>query len=144
MNRYIFLLLCFLSIQGFTQQESTQRVPDFLKGKFTDDYQIHYEISDSLWWQKPGSRYHIIRWNPEKQYLIAQNDAGNKTDGLKYTRIDYMRFEGMGEWTWGFCLSAYKALSEAEAEKTEVADREQPKKGCNGYPFSRMKKIQTD
>ena len=87
-------------------------------------------------------KFQILKWNPEKQYLVAKNDASNSEDANKYTRIDYMQFEGMAPYFWGFCLTVYDAETDEIAEKTAYVDRKNPKKGCNGYPFSRMKKIE--
>lgn len=115
-------------------------VPADLKGKFTDDYGIRYEISDSLWTQLPKIRYHILQWNVKDQFIIARNDAANPSDTGLYTRIDYMRFENMEPWRWGFCLTVYNARATTVAETTAPADRQNPGKGCNGFPFSRMKK----
>lgn len=121
-------------------QNPKPKAPDFALGTFTDDYGISYSINDTLWIQNPKIKYHIIKWNPEKQYLVAKNDQGNKTDANKYTRIDYITFSGMEPYLWGFCLTAYDAETDVIAEQTAAADRQNPKKGCNGYPFSRMKK----
>jgi len=41
--------------------------------------------------------------------------------------------------TTGICLTAYDAETDTIAEKTAYVDRQNPKKECNGYPFSRMK-----
>jgi len=54
-------------------------------GEFTDDYDIHYGITDSLWIQYPGARYHIIKWNTDEQYIIARNDDKNPDDGGLFT-----------------------------------------------------------
>ncbi|MFN0292658.1 hypothetical protein [Pedobacter helvus] len=113
--------------------------PSLLNGNFVDDYGIKYTINDTLWIQHPGIKYHIVKWNIKEQYLIAKNGNGHKVDENKYTRIDFMTFEGMAPWHWGFCLTAYKAKTDVEAEQTAAADRKDPKKGCNGFPFSRMK-----
>ncbi|GAB3507649.1 hypothetical protein GCM10027442_12990 [Emticicia fontis] len=107
-----------------------------------DDYKITYTINDTLWIQKPNAKYHIIKWNEKEQYLIARNDKNNPADGGLYTRIDYMTFENMQPFLWGFCLSAYNAKTEAEAEAVKIADRANPRKGCNGFPFSRMKRVE--
>ncbi|HTN00017.1 MAG TPA: hypothetical protein VL088_14775 [Pedobacter sp.] len=136
----LFLLLLF---PIFTFAQSIKpKAPEFVLGSFTDDYGITYTINDTLWVQNPSMKFHIIRWNPEKQYLVAKNDSANKADANKYTRIDYMTFTGMAPWQWGFCLTVYNAESDEIAEKTAYVDRQNPKKGCNGYPFSRMKKIE--
>jgi len=136
----VLLLIAFASIAN--AQTSKPKAPEFALGSFTDDYGISYTINDTLWIQNPKTKYHIIKWNPEKQYLVAKNDVGNKTDGNKYTRIDYMTFSGMEPYLWGFCLTAYDAETDEIAEKTAAADRQNPKKGCNGYPFSRMKRVE--
>ena len=99
-------------------------------------------IDDSLWTQFPKAKYHILKWNAEKQYIIAQNDANNPSDKNLYTRIDYMTFANMAPYEWGFCLTVYDAQTSAVAEAVEKADRTNPRKGCNGFPFSRMKRIE--
>lgn len=113
--------------------------PDFVKGKFKDDYGIKYEISDTLWVQQPKTKFRIIRWNTKEQYLIARNGDNNPGEQGMYTRIDYMEFKNMEPWRWGFCLTAYDAKTDAIAESMAAADRKHPKTGCNGFPFSRMK-----
>lgn len=129
------LLLLFINLRAQT------KAPQILKGSFMDDYKITYSINDTLWTQKPNAKYHIIKWNEKEQYLIARNDKNNPADGGLYTRIDYMTFENMAPFTWGFCLSVYNSQTEADAEAVKIADRANPRKGCNGFPFSRMKQI---
>jgi hypothetical protein len=115
-------------------------LPHHLKGDFMDDYGIRYSISDRVWMQHPNIKYHIIRCNTTEQYLIARNDHKNPSEAGLYTRIDYMSFTGMAPYLWGFCLTVYNAKTDSLAETTAQADRKNPKKGCNGFPFSRMKK----
>jgi hypothetical protein len=115
-------------------------IPLFLKGNFKDDYGISYTITDSLWIQHPKAKYHILNWNIKEQYLIARNDQQNVSEKGLYTRIDFMKLNQMEPWAWGFCLSVYDAASRLEAEKNKQADRQNPKKGCSGFPFSRMKR----
>ena len=129
------LFLSFSSLQAQT------KAPEMLKGGFMDDYKITYTINDTLWIQKPNAKYHIIKWNEKEQYLIARNDKNNPSDAELYTRIDYMTFENMNPFLWGFCLSAYNSKTEGEAEAVKIADRANPRKGCNGFPFSRMKRL---
>lgn len=130
-------LFTFLSAEVVAQTSA----PSFAKGTFVDDYGIKYSINDTLWVQHPNIKYHIIKWNVAEQYVIARNGSGHKADENKYTRIDFMTFVGMEPWKWGFCLTAYKAKTDTEAEQTAAADRKNPRKGCNGYPFSRMKEV---
>lgn len=116
-------------------------IPEMIKGKFEDDYGIRYKINDSIWTQLPKTNYHILKHNSEGQYLIARNDKSNSSEGGLYTRIDYMKFSNMKPYEWGFCLSVYNAETDSLAETAYQADRQNPRKGCNGFPFSRMKRV---
>lgn len=115
-------------------------IPSALKGNFTDDYGIDYSISDSLWVQLPNAKYHILKWDIREQYIIAVNDNSNKTAAGLFTRIDYVMLPNMKPFEWGFCLSVYDAKSAILAENGYKADKVNPRKGCNGFPFSRMKR----
>ncbi|GAA4314781.1 hypothetical protein GCM10023149_11050 [Mucilaginibacter gynuensis] len=147
MQRFFIIILL---LAGFTvsaqlgnhQAKQTEKIPAFLIGDFVDDYGIKYSINDTLWLQKPRSKFHIIKWNIKEQYLIARNDDKNPGEGGLYTRIDFMQFSKMEPWLWGYCLSVYDAQNDSIAEVTAHADRQNPKRGCNGYPFSRMKRVQ--
>ncbi|TSD64645.1 hypothetical protein FFF34_012110 [Inquilinus sp. KBS0705] len=142
MQKLAFILLFIPAMMLYSPNKITHHpepAPDFIKGNFIDDYGIRYTINDSLWVQQPRSKFHIIKWNAQEQYLIARNDEMNPGEGGMYTRIDYMQFANMAPYTWGFCLTAYDAKTDALAEATAAADRKNPRKGCNGFPFSRMK-----
>lgn len=132
----VLLLFFFLSCT------SRVSVPEFVIGSFTDDYSIEYVISEDLFLQKPNIRYHILEWSPSQQYLIARNDSANSYDAGLYSRIDWVKLPNMEPYQWGFCLSAYNAPSADSARAVDIVDRENPKTGCNGYPFSRMKPIE--
>ena len=114
--------------------------PQMMIGEFVDDYDIAYRISAQEWQQLPNTRYRVVRWNPEAQYVIAQNDASNASDAGLWTRIDWIALPGMPPYEWAFCLSAYAAPTQDDAERTTIARRDQPKTGCNGFPFSRMRR----
>ncbi|MEO8294741.1 MAG: hypothetical protein ABI613_04425 [Gemmatimonadota bacterium] len=113
-------------------------------GSFSDDYGIGYQISDTLWQLGNRDRYHIAAWNDSAGYLVAQNDPGNVADGGKWTRIDWLLLDGMPPYEWAFCLTEYKADTKAQAEANRTADRPNPRKGCNGFPFSRMRRVPAD
>jgi hypothetical protein len=141
-TRYGCLALVCLSgcSHGSPQGPGPAGTPDRLVlGEFADDYGSRFTITPSEWIQHPRSRYHIVRWRADSQYLIARNDANNPSDGNLWTRIDWVRLPGMPPFTWGFCLSAYAAPTAAAAESSHVARRESPRTGCNSHPFSRMK-----
>ncbi len=111
-----------------------------LTGDFVDDYGITYTITDSVFIQAPGIKYNIIRWDTAQQFFIASKTSRKNEDSLLFSRIDYMRFTGTEPWLWGYCFTFYTAKTEAEALNHPAADRNNPKKGCNGFPFSRMKR----
>lgn len=153
MRKAIAVFILFTVLNGFTETTNhfiidahspvTDTIPVSLPANFTDDYGIRYTVSDTLFLQLPAARYHILKWNLKEEYIIARNGAGNPSDGGLYTRIDYMKFKNMDPFLWGFCLSTYKAASDSLAEFSPTKpDRLNPRKGCNGYPFSRMKKIE--
>lgn len=142
MRSLLFLTLVFAcTSQTETSNSKENSAPTFITGEFEDDYSIRYSISDSLFTMEEHTRLHILEWNPEEQYFIGQNDSLNPYDPLLFTRIDWMQFEGMAPYLWGFCMSAYDAVSLDSARMISNIDREHPKTGCGGYPFSRMKEI---
>lgn len=114
--------------------------PALIVGDFEDDYGGRHTVSEREWIQHPNSRYRIVRWVPDQQYLIAQNDSANKNDAGKWTRIDWLPLSGMPPYEWGFCFSAWNAPTAAAAESTMVAKRDTPRTGCNGFPFSRARR----
>lgn len=122
------------------ERHATDTIPSQLKGDFMDDYGIRYTINDSTWIQHSKIKYHILYFNNTEQYLVAKNDDLNPSEAGLYTRIDYMSFTGMPPYEWGFCLTVYNAASDSLAAKATAADKTNPRKGCNGFPFSRMKR----
>lgn len=141
---FLFLLInsCFSCQSSRTATKNkSDNIPVLLKGNFMDDYGIQFTINDSVWTQHPNVKYHIITWDTTAQFLLAKNDNNNPGDQGLFTRIDYMPLPGMDPFNWGFCLTEYKAKTIEEARAAASADRLNPKKGCNGYPFSRMKRI---
>lgn len=113
--------------------------PSVLLGTFTDDYDVTYRISPDVWEHGARTRYEIVAWYPDSQYLIARNAATNRADAGQWTRIDWMTLTGMAPYQWAYCLSAYKAPTRDSAQATRVAKRDTPRTGCNGFPFSRMR-----
>ena len=139
MKAYVFLVV-LLAACSVSNKTTTQKLPSWLKGTFQDDYGIHYNINDTMFVMEGAAKYHILQWNPKEQYLLTQNDSSNKTDKGLYTRIDYTTFTGMEPFVWGYCFTVYNAADKAAALQAATADRANPKKGCNGFPFSRMKR----
>ncbi|MEP6494138.1 MAG: hypothetical protein ABJF01_15750 [bacterium] len=120
---------------------SPSQAPSFLRGEFQDDYGERHSISASEWVQRPRNRFHIVQWVPSRTFLIAHNDSANRGDAGRWTRIDWLRLDGMAPYEWAFCFSAYDAPSAAAAESVAIAHPETPKTGCNGFPYTRMRRI---
>jgi hypothetical protein len=136
-----FLLLFFNLLYLVTNAQKSGRMPAYMAGSFSDDYEISYKIEPAKWVQLPNAVYHIIKVNSIGQFIIAKNDRGNKSDSGLYSRIDFVKLKKMEPYSWAFCLSEYKALSDTAAENGYKADRNNLMKGCNGFPFSRMKRV---
>ena len=139
-----WLLICFILL-GCSNRNASQNIesnlPSFIPGNFQDDYGINYTITEKVWLQHSSSKYHILEWVPEAEYLIAQNDTSNVSDGGLFTRIDWVELDGMPPYDWAFCMSAYNAESAGDAARVTIANRESPRTGCGGFPFSRMQTI---
>lgn len=134
------LVMTLLTACISSKKAGTQPLPGWMKGSFADDYDLRYTITDTLFSMDGVGKYHILNWNAAEQYLIVRNDSANKSEKGLYSRIDYMKFENMEPFKWGYCLTIYNAPDTASARNSPPADRQNPKKGCKGYPFSRMKK----
>lgn len=122
---------------------AVSRPPVMLLGEFADDYGGTYSISNDAWHHGPRATYEIVAWHSDSQYVIARNATSNPSDAGLWTRIDWMPLSGMPPYLWAYCLSAYKAPSATAAQSTIVAKRETPRTGCNGFPFSRMKRVES-
>ena len=138
------IVFCWILFSGCitgtrVNHQSLKQAPSVLLGHFTDDYGSSYTITKKLWKHGTKAQYHLLQYNKEGQFFIARNDKDNPSDPGLYTRIDIIYFEGMEPWRWGYCLTAYKATTMMEAQNTTSTDRTNPRKGCNGFPFSRMK-----
>ena len=136
----VLLALSACALHAHTTQAPSASPPALLLGEFVDDYGIAHRIDAQQWLQRPDTRYQVIAWHPEAQYLIARNAADNRSDPGRWTRIDWLVLPGMPPYEWAFCLSAYDAPTRADAERADITRRDTPKTGCNGYPFSRMRR----
>lgn len=130
-----------LRAAGGTALPYGDSAPQVLLGSFVDDYGNHFEIGRWEWSQLPHGNFRIVKWVPGSRYLVAQNDSTNVHAPGKWTRIDWVSLEGMPPYEWAFCLSAYEAPTADSAEATRTATPATPRTGCNGYPYSRMKRV---
>lgn len=133
------LLLSLLATLTFPADS----LPPALVGAFVDDYGNTYTVSQAEW-RQGSAVYHLIKYDARGRYLVAHNAPENRSDPDKYSRIDLVMLDGGTEgWTWGFCLSAWKAATPEEAEAAAPADPRTPRTGCHGFPFSRMKRARS-
>lgn len=127
--------------------------PEWLLGTFEDDYGNRYTISRDTWVQEPDVVYEVERWIGSQAFVLARNGSGNASDAGLWTRIDWVDLRTRedaaaspagteSEWPWGFCISTWNAATLADARATETADRAEPRTGCGGFPFSRMRRIE--
>ncbi len=131
-------LLVSCAPAGAHLRSSPLATPPPLAGRFADDYGDHYEIDLAMWRQIPGGRYRIVEWNVAQQFLVAQNDSANRTEPGLWTRIDWLPLSSMAPYTWGFCMTTWKAPSREAARATPAPKRDAPRTGCGGFPFTRL------
>lgn len=110
-------------------------------GEFVDDYGEQYRITPREWLQRPHGRLLVARWEVRSSHLIALNDSSNQYDPGKWSRIDWIELDGMPPWEWAFCLTAYAAPTADSAEASRIAHPETPRTGCNGHPYTRLKRL---
>ncbi len=142
-HRHLLALFttCLACFGGSRDEAATAEPPSGLLGNFQDDYGIQYAITPSRWQQGTSTAYHIVSWDSASQSVIGTNDDANPSAGGKWTRIDWIQLDDMAPYLWAYCLTVYAAASQEEAEAAEPAQRATPRTGCNGFPFSRMRRI---
>lgn len=113
--------------------------PPEVLGRFLDDYGNAFELTPDEFRQLPRNRFHVVEWHARERFLVARNDSANAGDAGLWTRIDWMPFADMAPYTWGFCMTAWRAPTREAARATPPADRATPRTGCNGHPFSRLR-----
>ncbi len=114
--------------------------PTALVGAYEDDYGGVYRITADSWRHGATAVYDVVAWHADSQYVVARNAPGNPSAPNQWTRIDWMPLTDMLPYTWAFCFTAYDAPTRRAAETTPAAVRATPRSGCNGFPFSRMKR----
>jgi len=119
----------------------TAAPPALVLGDFDDDYDNHFSVTATEFRQGTRTVYEVISWHVADQYLIARNGATNPSDQGKFTRIDWLPLPNMAPYSWAFCLSVFDAPTSVAAESVKHIDRTTPRTGCNGFPFSRMKRV---
>ncbi len=130
-------IVCVMATAALAQTKTGP--PAFLMGEFQDDYENHFTVSETEWVLHQSARYLVEEWHVDAGFVVLQNHLSNPGEPGLWTRIDWMQLADMAPWQWAFCMTVYDAPSPAAAAAVETADREHPRTGCNGFPFSRMK-----
>ena len=134
-------LLILLNISCATTPKSNNNsLPAFLIGEFEDDDGVQYQIDQQAFRLLPDDKFHIISVNKADGFLILQNDSLNTYAPSLFTRIDYQKLEDMKPYEWAFCFSSFKEASIKDATNRVNTQKTDLMTGCNGFPFSRMKK----
>ena len=113
------------------------QAPRALLGTWADDYGSRHLVSDTAWAHEGANLYQIVRWDSAGQFAIGRNMSSHEHG--KFTRIDWVRLEGMPPWRWAFCLSTWNAPTADSAARVTTARRDTPRTGCSGFPFTRLK-----
>lgn len=139
----LFGILGCLAAQVAVPELAAQPVaapPAFVLGRFVDDYDISYVVTPELFQHGTRTRYRIVEWHVAEQFFVAQQVA-DSTGRAPWVRVDWLEFTGMPPYTWGYCFTKYDAASAEIARAAPPAQRETPRTGCGGFPFSRMRRI---
>ena len=126
---------------GARASEPAGRPATIVLGTFEDDYGLRFEITPTSWSQEPGATLVVVEWLDEERSILAHSSLDASSSGVpSWTRIDWVLLEDMDPWSWGFCLAVWDAPSREAALAAPPADRDRPRTGCNGFPFSRMRR----
>lgn len=112
--------------------------PAGMIGTFADDYGSSHTVTPGEWTHHPRIRYRIVQWDTTRQFILARVARPGSDSLGPWVRIDWMRFDGMPPWNWGFCLAIWDAPTRAAALAAPQSDRLEPRKGCGRFPFTRM------
>jgi hypothetical protein len=110
-------------------------------GVWVDDYGNPHNITESVWSQGHDNNYNIKQVDCKHSFFVAQNDAANIWDPLKWSRYDWVFSESIPEpYVFGFCMATWNATTQKEAEMANGVDHNDLYKGCFGWPFTILKR----
>lgn len=113
--------------------------PEALLGDFVDDYNTRYGITAERF-REGRTTYRIVEWHTAEEYLLAQHTDSTGADIARWSRFDWVMLPDQGVYRWGYCHSAWRAPSLDSARHTRVVNRDDPRRGCNKHPFTRMQR----
>ncbi len=121
------------------QHAGSGDAPALVLGSFEDDYAITYTITKTAWQQHPAPPLSVVEWDSAARYVIVRNTPNDSLPGPRFTRIDWLALDGFPPYTWAYCYTVYDAEDVTSARNVDPPQRDTPRSGCNGFPFSRMK-----
>ena len=145
MRRLGTVALAWALCAGATEVADAQVVrgdpPSFMVGHFVDDYGIRYSITPDSWTQGREARYSVVAWDQAARQVLVRSSVATAAGSDLWTRIDWVELDGPdGEYPWAFCYGAYDQGGREAAQSAPASERRSPRTGCNGFPFSRMKR----
>ncbi|HKJ00627.1 MAG TPA: hypothetical protein VKB51_19310 [bacterium] len=112
-----------------------------IMGHYTDDYGGTHEITQTTWTDSgPGYKdvFHIVDYDNQQLYILAQNDAANAYNASLYSRFTWT-YSGSGLY---YCQDPYDAASADAARLAAPPDSSNPAaSGCgasSSYPWTRL------
>ena len=115
-----------------------------IEGVYLDNYWgtgfgSRHTISAVLWRQDAEdasvNKFDILKFDNGRDFLVAQNDAGNAYFPGLFSRFDWTVSAG----DLYYCQVAYNAADAATAEANMSADRSDPaNSGCSGFSWTRL------
>jgi hypothetical protein len=101
-------------------------------GDYTDDFGGTHEITADTWTIDGAGVFHVLDFDNDTDYLVAQNDADNTYSPDLFSRFEWVE-NGDGLY---LCQSVFDAESESAAHDAAGADPDDLETGCGGFPWS--------
>ena len=109
-------------------------VPLPLRGSWVDGWGGSHDIREWAW-AMGDSTYHIVDYDIEERWIVAQNDEDNTWNPGLWSRFDWTEVEDS---LW-FCQTAFDADTEQAARDAGPADDSAPdSSGCGGFAWSAL------
>ena len=104
-----------------------------LSGDFVDSAGAPHSINPFTWAVGTAPLlFHVVEYNNDEDYALAQNDAGNQSDPGLYSKLEWTTNPD-GDWLYCHAISNAPSIDEA---KGSSADRNDLLTGCNTAPWT--------
>ncbi|RME27384.1 MAG: hypothetical protein D6806_04725 [Deltaproteobacteria bacterium] len=109
-----------------------------IAGTYTDDWQTTHTVTETTWTMHAegmsDSVFHIVAYDNDADYLVAQNDSNNEYNPDKWSRFDWTEKDG----ALYYCQAAFDADTQEAATANTSADRNDLESGCGGFSWSKL------